>query len=63
VWAPAPGRTGGGLVVRDAGDGWAEAEVERYATRWEGDRVVVERDGEEGEVGGRVRVRGVGDTP
>ncbi|MEU6633981.1 TIM-barrel domain-containing protein [Streptomyces parvus] len=63
VWAPAPGRTGGGLVVRDAGDGWAEAEVERYATRWEGGRVVVERDGGEGEVGGRVRVRGVADAP
>ncbi len=59
----APGRTGGGLVVRDAGDGWAEAEVERYATRWEGGRVVVERDGGEGEVGCRVRVRGVADAP
>ncbi|MFJ5046124.1 glycoside hydrolase family 31 protein [Streptomyces sp. NPDC088719] len=58
VWAPAPGRTGGGLVVRDAGDGWAEAEVERYVTRWEGDRVVVERDGTEGGVGCPVRVRG-----
>ncbi|MET8841255.1 glycoside hydrolase family 31 protein [Streptomyces rubiginosohelvolus] len=63
VWAPAPGRTGGGLVVRDAGDGWAEAEVERYATRWEGDRVVVERDGGKGEVNCRVRVRGVADAP
>ncbi|NED01421.1 glycosyl hydrolase [Streptomyces sp. SID6648] len=62
VWAPAPGRTGGGLVVRDAGDGWAEAEVERYATRWEGGRVVVERDGGEGEVDCRVRVRGVADA-
>ncbi|MFH9233665.1 glycoside hydrolase family 31 protein [Streptomyces globisporus] len=61
VWAPAPGRTGGGLVMRDAGDGWAGAEVERYATRWEGDRVVVERDGGEGEVDCRVRVRGVAD--
>ncbi|MFF2864841.1 glycoside hydrolase family 31 protein [Streptomyces rubiginosohelvolus] len=65
VWAPAPGRTGGGLVVRDAGDGWAEAEVVRYATRWEGGRVVVERDGGEREVGCRVRVRvrGVADAP
>ncbi|MGW8489759.1 glycoside hydrolase family 31 protein [Streptomyces sp. NPDC055886] len=63
VWAPAPGRTGGGLVVRDAGDGWAEAEVERYATRWEGGRVVVERGGGEGDVGCRVRVRGVADAP
>ncbi|MFG3405163.1 glycoside hydrolase family 31 protein [Streptomyces sp. NPDC048142] len=60
VWAPAPGRTGGGLVVRDPGDGWAEAEVERYVTRWEGDRVVVERDGSEDGVGCPVRVRGVG---
>ncbi|MFJ9095943.1 glycoside hydrolase family 31 protein [Streptomyces globisporus] len=63
VWAPAPGRTGGGLVVRDAGDGWAEAEVERYATRWEGGRVVVERGGGEGEIDCRVRVRGVADAP
>ncbi|MFF2228742.1 glycoside hydrolase family 31 protein [Streptomyces globisporus] len=63
VWAPAPGRTGGGLVVRDAGDGWAEAEVERYATRWQGDHVVVERDGGEGEIDCRVRVRGVADAP
>ncbi|MFE7139172.1 glycoside hydrolase family 31 protein [Streptomyces sp. NPDC057644] len=63
VWAPAPGRTGGGLVVRDAGDGWAEAEVERYATRWEDGRVVVERGGGEGDVGCRVRVRGVADAP
>ncbi|MGW4838442.1 glycoside hydrolase family 31 protein [Streptomyces globisporus] len=63
VWAPAPGRTGGGLVVRDGGDGWAEGEAERYATRWQGDRVVVERDGGEGEVDCRVRVRGVADAP
>ncbi|MFF8795373.1 glycoside hydrolase family 31 protein [Streptomyces globisporus] len=63
VWAPARGRTGGGLVVRDAGDGWAEAEVERYATRWEGGRVVVERGGGEGEIDCRVRVRGVADAP
>ena len=62
VWAPARGRTGGGLVVRDAGDGRAEPEIERYLARWEGRRVVVEREGE----GGRsesphpVRVRGLG---
>ncbi|MFJ8255329.1 glycoside hydrolase family 31 protein [Streptomyces sp. NPDC094466] len=58
VWAPAPGRTGAGLVVRDAGDGWAEAEVERYVTRWEDDRVVVERDGTEDGLDCPVRVRG-----
>ncbi|WP_097901444.1 glycoside hydrolase family 31 protein [Streptomyces sp. b94] len=65
VWAPAPGRTGGGVVVRDPGDGWAEAEVERYATRWEGDRVVVRRrdgGGGEGAIGCPVRVRGVPDA-
>ncbi|MGY1502344.1 glycoside hydrolase family 31 protein [Streptomyces sp. QTS52] len=61
VWAPARGRTGGGLVVRDAGDGWAEPEVERYVTRWEGRRVVVEREGEDGvsESPRPVRVRGL----
>ncbi|MEU0103028.1 glycoside hydrolase family 31 protein [Streptomyces sp. NPDC006267] len=60
VWAPAPGCTGGGLVVRDAGDGWAEVEVERYVTRWEGDRVVVERgDGAGGGIDCPVRVRGI----
>ncbi|PCG81643.1 glycosyl hydrolase [Streptomyces sp. WZ.A104] len=58
AWAPRPGRTGGGLVVRDPGDGWAEAEVERYVTRWEGDRVVVERQGVEGEVDCVVRGQG-----
>ncbi|MFF1445409.1 TIM-barrel domain-containing protein [Streptomyces sp. NPDC058295] len=48
VWAPVRGRTGGGVVVRDAGDGWEEPEVERYVARWEGPRVVVEREGEDG---------------
>ncbi|MEJ1199692.1 MULTISPECIES: TIM-barrel domain-containing protein [unclassified Streptomyces] len=61
VWAPARGRTGGGLVVPDAGDGWAEPEIERYVSRWEGDRVVVEREGEDGvgEPSRPVRVRGL----
>lgn len=62
VWAPARGRTGGGLVVPDAGDGWGEPEIERYAVRWSGPRIVVERDGEGG-VGAPacpVRVRGLG---
>ncbi|MFC8350729.1 glycoside hydrolase family 31 protein [Streptomyces sp. NPDC057280] len=48
VWAPARGRTGGGLVVPDAGDGWDEPEIERYVARWQGRRVVVEREGEDG---------------
>ncbi|MEU0257109.1 glycoside hydrolase family 31 protein [Streptomyces sp. NPDC006184] len=62
VWAPAPGRTGGGLVVPDAGDGWDDPEIERYVVRRQGDRVVVTRDREGG--GGEplwpVRVRGLG---
>ncbi|MFF4754264.1 TIM-barrel domain-containing protein [Streptomyces sp. NPDC002514] len=62
VWAPVRGRTGGGLVVPDAGDGWDEPEIERYVARWEGRRVVVTRDGEAGMgVPSRpVRVRGLG---
>ncbi|MFI9546087.1 glycoside hydrolase family 31 protein [Streptomyces sp. NPDC052016] len=66
VWAPARGRTGGGLVVEDAGDGWDEPEIERYVARWEGRRrVVVEREGEDGmrEPSHPVRVRGLGESP
>ncbi|CQR65160.1 TIM-barrel domain-containing protein [Streptomyces leeuwenhoekii] len=61
VWAPAAGRSGGGLVVPDAGDGWEEPEIERYAVRWQGPDLVVEREGEEGpaEPGRPVRVRGL----
>jgi alpha-glucosidase len=59
VWAPAAGRTGGGLVVRDVGEGWAPAEVERYTSCLRAGRVVVERDGEEGLVPYPVRVRGL----
>ncbi|MEU0074707.1 TIM-barrel domain-containing protein [Streptomyces sp. NPDC006332] len=62
VWAPAPGRTGGGTVVHDVGDGRSEPEVERYLVRWEGRRVVVEREGEGGpsQSPHPVRVRGLG---
>ncbi|MFH8801441.1 TIM-barrel domain-containing protein [Streptomyces sp. NPDC017936] len=66
AWAPAPGRTGGGLVVQDAGDGWGEPEIERYVARWAGDRgVVVEREGEDGvrEPSHPVRVRGLDGAP
>ncbi|MGR8011740.1 glycoside hydrolase family 31 protein [Streptomyces hypolithicus] len=45
VWAPAPGRTGGGLLVRDVGDGWKQAAVERFTTRVDRGSVVVEREG------------------
>ncbi|MFD9442035.1 glycoside hydrolase family 31 protein [Streptomyces sp. NPDC060006] len=62
VWAPARGRTGGGLVVADRGDGGEEPEIERYVTRRTGRRVVVVRDGEDGpgEPSLPVRVRGLG---
>ncbi|WP_411572190.1 hypothetical protein [Streptomyces pristinaespiralis] len=61
VWAPAAGRRGGGLVVRDAGEGWAEPEIERYTSRLAGGRVVVERATDDGQsaVEGPVRVRGL----
>ncbi|MCW2875832.1 glycoside hydrolase family 31 protein [Actinacidiphila oryziradicis] len=58
VWAPATGRTGGGLLVTDEGDGWAEPRVERFTTRVEDGEVVVEREGSQ-KVGYPVRVRGV----
>ncbi|MBY8885681.1 glycoside hydrolase family 31 protein [Streptomyces sp. PTM05] len=58
VWAPAVGRTGGGVLIDDAGDGWQEPVTARFATRWHDGAVVVEREGEQ-EVGFPVRVRGV----
>ncbi|WP_432056372.1 glycoside hydrolase family 31 protein [Streptomyces sp. bgisy022] len=62
VWAPARGRTGGGTVVPDAGDGWKEPEPERYTVRWAGRRLVVEREGDLGaaEPPHPVRLRGDG---
>lgn len=57
VWAPARGRTGGGLVVRDPGPGFEPGEVERYTVRWAGDAVVVED--EAGEVVEGAVVRGL----
>ncbi|MER8067978.1 glycoside hydrolase family 31 protein [Streptomyces sp. NPDC094034] len=62
VWAPAAGRSGGGLVVRDPGDGpgEAEAEVERYTSRLVNGEVRVARvtDGGTVEPEWAVRVRG-----
>jgi alpha-glucosidase len=61
VWAPAPGRTGGGLVVPDTGDGEDEPEIERYVTRWEGRKLVVELEREDGMIASPrpVRIRGL----
>ncbi|MER6090634.1 glycoside hydrolase family 31 protein [Streptomyces bluensis] len=61
AWAPDHGRTGGGLVVADAGEGWDEPEVERYVTRWKKRQVVVKRGGHDGrgEPPYPVRVRGL----
>lgn len=42
AWAPARGRSGGGVVIRDPGPGFEPGEVERYVVRWAGDEVVVE---------------------
>ncbi|MGW0736008.1 glycoside hydrolase family 31 protein [Streptomyces sp. NPDC002851] len=64
AWAPPRGRTVSSVVIRDAGDGWDRPEAERYTTRWVGrggkDRVVVERQGDDGSVVAveGVRVRG-----
>jgi alpha-glucosidase len=62
VWAPARGRTGGGLVVPDADGAWDEPEIERYVVRRHGPRVVVTREREDGsaEPPCPVRVRGLG---
>ncbi|MET9324550.1 TIM-barrel domain-containing protein [Streptomyces sp. NPDC003038] len=44
AWAPARGRTGGGVVIRDPGPGFEPGVVERYTVRWAGDAVVVENE-------------------
>ncbi|MFD7183037.1 TIM-barrel domain-containing protein [Streptomyces sp. NPDC059904] len=61
VWAPARGRTGGGVVVPDVGDGWETPDVQRYTSRWSGGSVVVERQDEGGpaEPAYPVRIRGL----
>jgi alpha-glucosidase len=56
VWAPAPGVTGGGVVVRDDDDGWAAPRLDRYVTRWTGRTTVRREDGSEPDL--PVRIRG-----
>ncbi|MFJ4714860.1 glycoside hydrolase family 31 protein [Streptomyces sp. NPDC088785] len=59
VWAPAPGRTGGGVFAGDV-DGCEEPEMERFRVYRSGDRVVVEAEAEGGGPPRRpVRVRGL----
>ncbi|MEC4020603.1 glycoside hydrolase family 31 protein [Streptomyces sp. H27-D2] len=62
VWAPAPGRTGSGLVMAGGGDGWERPTLERFNSRLTDGRVVVERQGAD-EVGYPVRVRGAAGSP
>ncbi|MEV1024526.1 glycoside hydrolase family 31 protein [Streptomyces sp. NPDC050264] len=60
VWAPEAGRTGGGLLVPDAGNGWEEPAAERFRVRWSQGRVVVEEEGGDGGAPPYpVRVRGL----
>ncbi|MGW7518598.1 glycoside hydrolase family 31 protein [Streptomyces sp. NPDC054796] len=56
VWAPAAGRTGSGLVIADAGDGWERSEPERFTVLLRGGKPVVGRGNGE-PVGYPVRVR------
>ncbi|UQI44758.1 glycosyl hydrolase [Streptomyces sp. HU2014] len=57
VWAPAAGRTGGGVLIPDGGEGWESPEVVRFTTRLRDGVVTVEQEGAR-EVGYPVRVRG-----
>ncbi|MGP3981843.1 glycoside hydrolase family 31 protein [Streptomyces sp. KR80] len=57
VWTPAAGREGSGLVAPDAGDGWERPRIERFTSRIEDGRVLVERTGG-GDLRYPVRVRG-----
>ncbi|WP_404816317.1 glycoside hydrolase family 31 protein [Streptomyces thermolineatus] len=51
VWAPEPGRRGMGLLIRDGGDGWDAPVVERFTSRLVDGRVLVVREGADGEDG------------
>ncbi|PAU44518.1 hypothetical protein, partial [Streptomyces albireticuli] len=55
--APAAGRTGGGVLIPDGGEGRESPEVVRFTTRLRDGVVTVEQEGAR-EVGYPVRVRG-----
>ncbi|MGH3311680.1 MAG: glycoside hydrolase family 31 protein [Streptomyces sp.] len=56
VWPPAPGRTGSGLLIGDAGEGREPAPAERFTVRLRGgETLVAQEDG--GAVGYPVRLR------
>ncbi len=57
VWPPAAGRTGGGVLITDAGEGWERPEVVRFTTRSRNGLVTVEQEGAS-EVAYPVRLRG-----
>jgi len=56
VWPPAPGRTGRGLVIPDAGAGGRQPAPERFTVRWRSGVCAVDRE-DGGPVGYPVRVR------
>ena len=62
VWAPVPGRTGGGTLIADAGDGWRAPEVARFTTRLRDGEVTVEQEGA-ATLAYPVRVRGQAPGP
>ncbi|KUJ65478.1 glycosyl hydrolase [Streptomyces albus subsp. albus] len=59
VWPPAAGRTGGGLLIADPGDGWEQPTAVRFTTRLRDGVPVVEQEGA-AEVTYPVRVRSAG---
>jgi len=48
LYAPADGATGGGVLYRDAGDGYGPWRVDRYVLERRGDSVLLESTGEGG---------------
>ncbi|WP_414169856.1 glycoside hydrolase family 31 protein [Streptoverticillium reticulum] len=63
VWPPAPGRTGGGVLIAEAGGGRETPEAVRFTTRWRDGAVTVCQEGAP-EPAYPVRLRGhLGSSP